>query len=1359
MRANRAVAGIAVVAVLGGWAISGALSPTAAQGPPPVAAPYRVGYVSQATTSLSEATGEGTQAALPDGAGSVDADASAGTGGIVWVSHRAAAAGGAERDGELYYLRDGATVPVPLTADETVDTHPALSPDGRSVAFASERTGTRKIFVIGVDGRGLRQVTSGPAADDSPSWSPDGTRLAFSSTRDDPAGDIYTVPAAGGAPARLTTDPAADTQPAWGPARIAFTTTRFHPAGDVVLMAETGGAVTRAVPDPGDSAEPAWSPDGARLAFTTHTPDPLGDVKQIAGGRVSVISAQPGTGETEPTFRANGRPVFTELHAADTSDIWSSDATGGDRRDLTNRPGADESDPAFSADGAQLAYTRTGVGEVADTEIVVANADGSAPRALTAPVDGPKREQHPAWSPDATMIAFTDTTFRDESRVDTVRIARVADGRILGEIPVPPYLRSRDSQPVWSPDGSKITLTRAAARPAPPGPSRVDPAVADIPIGQGSSRTVAAKTVQTDKVQPDPDIVLLVDQTGSMGGVIDDVKKNLGQVIDEVRKGQPSAHFAVAAYGDLVDDHPSEGPPPNPPRSFFVQQPLTPADTDAQRKLLTDAFGRITATGGDDTAEDWFVALQKVATGAIGFRDTSNRIVVLVGDAASHEAPTDNARGTFPTGAAVIDALKAANIRVVAVPAATGGEGTGEGLAGESDGSLDGRGQATAITKATDGVLTASADPDQVSQAIIRGITDLQVKVLPVPHCDPGLTLTFSPEGTKQVPGGTDAHFAETGAVSPATPIGSVLHCQVDFRLNGETTVRPGYTEDVTVRVKDPRLPLITVHDKTVPGTAPTVIDYDATAIDADRETALTPFCTPSSGSLFPVGATTVTCTATGRNGTATETAVMAVDPGGEFRQELWQVALDVRADSVVAGVQRDLSPSFGTPCGAGQQGSADVAPDGAALAFQNDRRQICVAPADGGPARVLVPDAGFVDDPAWSPDGTLVAFDSAPGESRPDIEVVPATGGPPAVLIAGPGGAAQPAFQRIADVGVTATAVPAAIPFGGLTTFEFAVTNHGVAAAPGVGLFVRLSPGLRPQAPLTTAGTCTPDLVCAFGTLAPGAQARVRFSATGAAAGPQTATGTVTTTGPDADPRDDSAAAVVTVAEKPAPPVTPGSLSVGLAVSAVPLFVGGDDVVLTYLVHNGSGAPMPDVRLVTQLPPQLPATSVSPGCAPGGGSCALGTLAPGQTTEIRISLAAAAAVDAPVSGTVSTSGPDTKADDNTASARVVVRRPVATVDPGVGPLGFVPRVTGTDFPPGATVRLAWSAGISETPGLVTVGVDGKFEAQFLIFHHDLIGPRTLSVTPASGPKFGTVQSNPILVVLRTEQPPFISRG
>ncbi|MFI5561625.1 VWA domain-containing protein [Amycolatopsis japonica] len=1332
MRPNRAVAAIAFVAVLGGAAITGLLAPTAAQEPAPPVAPYRVGYVSAATTGLFQASGE----ALPPGAGGVDSDASGSKGGLVWVSKRAVR-DGAERDGEIWYLRDGTRVPVRLTDDAAVDTHPALSPDGSSVAFVSERTGSKDIFVIGVDGRGLRQVTSGPAADDSPSWSPDGGRLVFSGTGEDPAGDLYTVPSGGGVPTRLTADPAADTQPSWAPtgSRIAFTTTRFDPAGDVVVMADAGGAVTRAVPEPGDSSEPAWSPDGARLAFTTRQPDPLGDVKQVAGGQVSVISALSGVGETEPTFRADGQPVYTQLRGGATTDIWSADARGGYRRDLTNRPDANEADPAFSPDGTSLAYTEFGTGESRNSQVVVANADGGAPRPLTAAERG-KRERHPAWSPDATKIAVTRTVSIGEGSDSFVRIVRVADGRVLGDIPIPAHLRGDDSQPVWSADGTKITLTRAATRIGPPGPSRVDPATVDVPVGRGGSARID-KTVQTDRIRSLPDVVLLMDQTGSMGGVIDGVKTNLGTVIDSVREREKEANFAVVAFGDAKDPA---------PRPFYVQQPLTPAGTEAERKLLSDAFARIKADGGGDTAEDWLLALQKVATGAITFRPGSSRVVVLVGDAASHETPPN-------TRTEVIAALNAVKISVVAVPAVTGGSST------DPDRGLDARGQATAITSATNGVLTPDTDAGRISEAIIAGIGDLPVSVQPVSFCDPGLTMTFDPAGPQSVPGGTTARFVETATVSQTAAVGSFLRCRVEFRLNGESTVRPGYTENVTVRVKDPALPLITLHDRTVTGTGPTVIEYPATAVDVDGS-PLEPSCTPLSGSLFPVGATTVTCTARGKNGTAVETAVMAVaPPGEERRKQLWQVTLTQPSpDVVVPGDQRDLSSLFGPGCGAGAESAADVSPDGATLAFQSGNALVCVAPAAGGAARILVQRTGYVDDPAWSPDGGLVAYTNSPGESPPRIAVVPFTGGDGRILIDGPGGASQPTFQRIPDLAVSTSAVPAAIPFEGLTTFEFVVTNRGATVSPVVGLFVRLTAGLRPAAALPTKGTCSPELVCAFGTLVPGEEVRVRFGATGLVAGAQAATGTVTTAGPDADARNNSATAVVTVGEKPAPPVTPGSLSVGMSVSAVPLFTGGDDVVLTYLVHNGSQAPMPAVRLVTQLPPQLPATSAAPGCGPGGGSCVLGTLGPGQTVTVRISLAAKAAFDGQVSGTVSTSGPDNNAGDNTAAARVVVRQPVVELDPKIGTLGFVPRVRGTDFPPGAVVRLAWSAGIS-APGQVTVGADGRFEAYFLIFHHDLIGPRTVNVTSVGGPKFGTAGSNPILVVLRTLQPPFITRG
>src|SRR5437764_11006760 len=400
MWTRRTVTGAVIVAMLGGLLMSGGAPVSTAQQAPP-GPPHRIGYVSRDTTGLFRATGEGSAPVLPAALSDVDSSPSAGgtLPGLVWVSKR-----GGARQGNLFYLRDGGDKPVQLTTDDSVDEHPALSPDGRTVAYVSERSGNRDIWVIGVDGKGQRQLTDSPAADSWPTWSPDGGTLAFSSTRDDPLGDLYTVPFTGGAQVRITNDPAADTQPAWGPGRIAFTTTRFHPAGDVVTMAVTGGLVLRAVPDQGDSSEPAWTPSGG-LVFTRHSADPAGDVLQVVNGQVTTVAARSRVGEFGATVRRNGEILFTQLQSGNSDDIWSSDAAGGDRRDLTNRPGADEEDPAFSPDGAFLAYTEF-PSEGSASRVMVAASDGRGPRPLTGVTpSGSSHERQPAWAPDGAMIA------------------------------------------------------------------------------------------------------------------------------------------------------------------------------------------------------------------------------------------------------------------------------------------------------------------------------------------------------------------------------------------------------------------------------------------------------------------------------------------------------------------------------------------------------------------------------------------------------------------------------------------------------------------------------------------------------------------------------------------------------------------------------------------------------------------------------------------------------------------------------------------------------------------------------------------------------------------------------------------
>ncbi|MCM1531489.1 MAG: S41 family peptidase [Bacteroides sp.] len=84
-------------------------------------------------------------------------------------------------------------------------TYPAISPDGKTVAFSHQGD----IFTVPVSGGEARQLTSNPSYEAYPVWSPDGTKIAFASDREGSL-DLYYVPVQGGAPVRLTTNSGAE---------------------------------------------------------------------------------------------------------------------------------------------------------------------------------------------------------------------------------------------------------------------------------------------------------------------------------------------------------------------------------------------------------------------------------------------------------------------------------------------------------------------------------------------------------------------------------------------------------------------------------------------------------------------------------------------------------------------------------------------------------------------------------------------------------------------------------------------------------------------------------------------------------------------------------------------------------------------------------------------------------------------------------------------------------------------------------------------------------------------------------------------------------------------------------------------
>ena len=118
--------------------------------------------------------------------------------------------------------------PKRLTNNTAWDSGPAWSPDGKNMAFYTDRAGGGEIFVMNADGSNPYNLTNYPGLDGSPAWSPDGKLIAFSSNRGDNL-DIYSMNIDGSDVRRLTDNPKLDDDPAWQ----LYTVRLPHPAQPV----------------------------------------------------------------------------------------------------------------------------------------------------------------------------------------------------------------------------------------------------------------------------------------------------------------------------------------------------------------------------------------------------------------------------------------------------------------------------------------------------------------------------------------------------------------------------------------------------------------------------------------------------------------------------------------------------------------------------------------------------------------------------------------------------------------------------------------------------------------------------------------------------------------------------------------------------------------------------------------------------------------------------------------------------------------------------------------------------------------------------------------------------------------------
>jgi hypothetical protein len=226
---------------------------------------------------------------------------------------------------------------------------PSWSPDGRRIAFVSDREGAPNIWVIGLDGSNATNLTRHEAKDHSPAWSPDGEWIAFASVRDTLYWELYIMRADGSQVQRLTWwESASDLWPSWSPdgMRLAFASRRDG-NWELYTMNRDGSNLQRLTNHPADDTNPAWSPDGSRIAFES-TRDGYAEIYVVpaTGGEAVNISKLVWATDRGPTWSPDGSRIAFYSDRDGQWNLYVMPSGGGEAVRLTSGT-ADNQLPAW----------------------------------------------------------------------------------------------------------------------------------------------------------------------------------------------------------------------------------------------------------------------------------------------------------------------------------------------------------------------------------------------------------------------------------------------------------------------------------------------------------------------------------------------------------------------------------------------------------------------------------------------------------------------------------------------------------------------------------------------------------------------------------------------------------------------------------------------------------------------------------------------------------------------------------------------------------------------------------------------------------------------------------------------------
>jgi eukaryotic-like serine/threonine-protein kinase len=388
-----------------------------------------------------------------------------------------------------WLARSRSTAPAPtlaltrLTSDSGLTTDPALSADGKLLAYASDRSGEGHldIYVRQVGGGEPLRLTRGPGDKHEPSFSPDGTRIAFRSEQE--GGGIYVVSALGGPPRRIVPE---GHQPQFSPDGnwMAYSLQLGSCFGTrntcKIYVVPSGGGEPRQVrPDFAAAFYAVWSPDGNHLLFLGKPDEklpreegfdwwvtPLDSGPAIKTGALEATRNANLSGPVQvyrwmllaPAWQPQGDALVFSAQSGDSTNLWrigispkTWKVTGPPQR-LTSGAAEEEAPSAASGPGGIVRLAFASLTDNLDIwSLPIEPNQGKVtgePKRLTQEA-GP--DFHPGLSPDGNKMTWVSA--RSGSQQVWIRDLRTGEDSALTAS------RSDKWRPRFSPDGSRVSFS------------------------------------------------------------------------------------------------------------------------------------------------------------------------------------------------------------------------------------------------------------------------------------------------------------------------------------------------------------------------------------------------------------------------------------------------------------------------------------------------------------------------------------------------------------------------------------------------------------------------------------------------------------------------------------------------------------------------------------------------------------------------------------------------------------------------------------------------------------------------------------------------------------------------------------